>query len=252
MTAEEFCVDFWLKADSIRDYCRIFNRPSEPGSWSTNCYQIRFNDAQQLQAISDGSVSLTADGTVETGKWYHVIYEVSKAPTGDTCVYYGTFQLSDESSILYHHSIGFDTPVMQATAPLRIGKSAGGDYPPYFCGYFDDVKIYNYPAVGLQVSTEPDVDLPLRYELSQNYPNPFNPITQIQFTIPENQKVTLIIYDILGRKVRTMVNDNMTSGKYLKTWNGTNDLGVNVASGVYFYRLKTDNYVKVRKMILIR
>ena len=252
LTSEEFCIDLWIKADSIRDYCRIFNRPSEPGSWSTNNYQIRFDDAQQLQAISDGSVTLTADHTIETNKWYHVIYEVKKAPTGDTYIYYGTFQLSDESSVLYHHSIGFDIPVMMSTAPLRIGKAAVGDYPPYFCGYFDDVKIYNYPAAGLQVSTEPDVNLPLKYELSQNYPNPFNPTTQIQFIIPENQTVTLIIYDILGRKVRTLVNKEMSVGKYLKTWNGINDSGSNVASGIYFYRLKTDNYMKVRKMVLIR
>jgi len=253
LTAEEFCVDFWLKADSIRDYCRILNRPSEPGSWSTNNYQIRFDDAKHLQAISDGSVTLTADGTVETGKWYHVIYEVRKADAGDTCAYYAALDLRDENDGRLSLKIAaFDTPVMMSTAPLRIGKSAGGDYPPYFCGYFDDIKIYNYPAAELSSGISDEVKLPLKYELSQNYPNPFNPTTQIQFTIPENQTVTLTIYDVLGRKVRTLVNSEMTVGKYLKTWNGINDSGANVASGVYFYRLKTDNYIKVRKMILMR
>jgi hypothetical protein len=252
LASEEFTVDLWLNADSLRDYCRIFNRPLSVGSWYENNYQIRFNNAGNFQAISDGSVTLTADNfTVELGKWYHLVYEVRKASASDTCNYYATFQVSDQNSVLFQQSVGFDQMPIQAMAPLRIGKSTDGDYPPYFAGYFDDIKVYNY-AVGGFSATDGEMTVPLKYKLSQNYPNPFNPTTQIRFEIPETQNVTLTIYDILGRNIRTMVNSEMSAGKYTKTWDGLDKSGSQVASGIYFYRLQTNNFVKVRKMVLVR
>jgi len=257
LAAEEFCVDFWFNAYRIDNYCRILNKPSVASQWWNNNYQIRFNDAQQLQAISDGSVSFTTDITIEVGKWYHVIYEVRKAPEGDTVAYYGAFQVKDETDeVLFFDYAGFDNPVILAQAPLRIGKAAFGDYPPYFQGYIDEVKIYNYPAVGLLdeiLSVEPNtVDVPLKYELAQNYPNPFNPSTEIRFVVPKRQKVTLTVYDLLGNHVKTLVDKVVTAGKHTVSWDGTNEFGQRVASGVYLYRLQTEGLTKVRKMVLVR
>lgn len=258
LNSETFAIDFWFSADTIKTYCRILNRPGSPSSWSTNNYQIRTNDQEQLEAICDGSVSITTDCTIEPNKWYHVLFEVQKAPEGDTCVYYGTFQLNDESDQeLYLGYAGFDVMPLQSTAPLRIGKagtSTGPEaYPPFFKGYLDNIKIYNYPAIGLlPVGISESENVPLRYELSQNYPNPFNPSTQIQFVIPTNQQVTLTIYDILGREVRTLVDGKMEAGRHVKRWDGDNNYGSNVASGIYFYRLEAKDYIKVRKMVLIR
>jgi len=93
---------------------------------------------------------------------------------------------------------------------------------------------------------------PNDYKLAQNYPNPFNPTTQIQFTLPLKKEVTLTVYDLMGRKVKTLVNKTMEQGTYEMEWNGTNNNGHQVASGVYIYRLKAGNVVKSKKMTLIR
>jgi len=262
LTAETFAVDFWVKMDTIKTYCRILNRPGSPASWSTNNYQVRTNDVQQLQAISDGSVTFTTDITIEPNKWYHVIYEVQEAPAGDTCAYYGAFKLNDENDQqLFFDYSGFDTPPLASTAPLRIGKagtSAGPEaYPPFFKGYYDDIKIYNYAAVGLLkgiVAVKPEIsnNIPLKFELYQNYPNPFNPSTEILFTIPNQQRVKLTVYNLLGEEVKVLVDETMASGKYKINWDGTNKLGIQVTSGVYFYELRAKELVKMRKMLLLR
>jgi hypothetical protein len=93
---------------------------------------------------------------------------------------------------------------------------------------------------------------PFRFSLSQNYPNPFNPQTEIRFSLGSMEKVDLEIYDILGRKVRTLVHDQRNAGEYVVRWEGRNDSGLAVSSGVYFYRLNTGTFVQVKKMLLLR
>lgn len=254
LTSEEFCVDFWLKADSIIDYCRILNRPSDASSYSNNSYQIRFNNTKKIQAMADSRLTLTSTITVEANTWYHVIFEVKKAAEGDTCGYYGAFEVLNAQNERISYSTGvFDTPVNNAMAPLRIGKAAGGTYPAYFKGYIDDVKIYNYPVAGINPNAVKESNvIPSEYILSQNYPNPFNPTTQIHFSIPRNQMVSLVVYDVLGRKVKSLLDSKMPAGQYNLTWDAKNDYGLDVASGIYFYTLKSDNCQKVKKMILMR
>ena len=89
---------------------------------------------------------------------------------------------------------------------------------------------------------------PFKFELSQNYPNPFNPTTQIAYTIQKAGKVELKIYDVLGREVMTLVNKEMTPGKYTADF----DAG-NLASGVYIYRIQAGSeFAAVKKMVLIK
>jgi 1,4-alpha-glucan branching enzyme len=85
------------------------------------------------------------------------------------------------------------------------------------------------------------------YKLSQNYPNPFNPSTIIKYQIPEAGNVTLKIYDILGREVKTLVNEYQRSGTYEVAFSATN-----LSSGIYFYQIRTNNFVSTKKMILIK
>jgi hypothetical protein len=87
--------------------------------------------------------------------------------------------------------------------------------------------------------------VPTVYSLSQNYPNPFNPVTRIRFGLPERSNVSLRIYDMLGREISTLINGNLNAGSYETDWNGTN-----VSSGVYFYRLTTNNFTDTKRMIL--
>ncbi|NOS86391.1 MAG: T9SS type A sorting domain-containing protein, partial [Ignavibacteria bacterium] len=90
------------------------------------------------------------------------------------------------------------------------------------------------------------------YYLSQNYPNPFNPQTKIKFAIPSNLKghtstVRLIIYDLLGREVATLVNEALKPGTYEADWDASN-----YSSGVYFYKIITESFVETKKMILMK
>ncbi len=89
--------------------------------------------------------------------------------------------------------------------------------------------------------------------LEQNYPNPFNPSTKIKFTIPvtlsevEGSLVTLKVYDVLGNEVTTLVNEELSAGEYELDFNATN-----LTSGIYFYRLKSEDFIQTKKMILLK
>lgn len=105
-------------------------------------------------------------------------------------------------------------------------------------------KTTNGGVIGInQISTE----IPQGFSLEQNYPNPFNPVTNIKFSIPKSGNVKLVIYDISGREVRRLVDQNLNAGYYNSDFNAAN-----LASGVYFYRLEAKDFTDVKKMILIK
>ena len=88
---------------------------------------------------------------------------------------------------------------------------------------------------------------PKEFKLEQNFPNPFNPTTTIQYQLPQDAKVTLKVYDILGSEVATLINAEQEAGYYEVNWNASN-----LASGVYIYRLQTGSFVSEKKMMLLR
>jgi len=94
--------------------------------------------------------------------------------------------------------------------------------------------------------------VPVDYGLNQNYPNPFNPTTEISFALPQASFVTLDIYNVLGQRVNSLVNGELPAGEHTVTWNGTNDAGGSVASGVYFYRLTAGDFVQTKKMMMLK
>ena len=108
-----------------------------------------------------------------------------------------------------------------------------------------DVVISDAKISKLRVTGE---ILPTVYSLEQNYPNPFNPSTVIEFSLPEDVKnVKLSIYNVLGEKVTELVNTSLVAGKYSYTWNASA-----VATGMYICELRTDKYVSVKKMLLLK
>ncbi len=90
------------------------------------------------------------------------------------------------------------------------------------------------------------------YDLMQNYPNPFNPVTTISWQLPEVGFVTLKIYDILGREVTTLVNEELAAGNHEVEFNSHSGEVRNLSSGIYFYQLKAGDYINTRKMVLIK
>jgi hypothetical protein len=90
------------------------------------------------------------------------------------------------------------------------------------------------------------------FSLDQNFPNPFNPTTKIRFTTAEDSHARLIVYDVAGRVVRTLVNDRLRADHYELVWDGKNNSGRHVSSGVYFYQLKAGKFTKTRKMLMLK
>lgn len=95
-------------------------------------------------------------------------------------------------------------------------------------------------------------NIPLKYELHQNYPNPFNPSTTIKYDLKNDGKVSLVIYDIIGREVIKLVDWNEEAGYKSVTWDGRNKTGSQISSGVYFYTLRTGDFVKTVKMVFVK
>ena len=97
-----------------------------------------------------------------------------------------------------------------------------------------------------------DRDTPTDFVLEQNYPNPFNPGTSIKFEIPADGYVELTVYDVSGREVRTLAQRSFAAGPHAVPWDGRNSAGVEVSSGVYFYKLTVAGNTQLRKMVMIR
>ncbi|MEP4922934.1 MAG: T9SS type A sorting domain-containing protein, partial [Balneola sp.] len=103
-------------------------------------------------------------------------------------------------------------------------------------------------TTGTSVSDEPEIELPTSVELQQNYPNPFNPSTSIGFGLPQSAKVTLEVFDVLGRKVATLLNaQNKTAGRHTINFDA-----LNLASGMYIYRLQAGSSIITKKLTLIK
>ena len=115
--------------------------------------------------------------------------------------------------------------------------------------YFDDLQV---EKIGSATDVSNDKIIPAKFTVFQNYPNPFNPSTTISYSIPTNSLVSLRIYDILGREVKTLVNSEQRAGVYNMVWNGENNFGNKVASGIYIYRVIAGNNIQTKKMILMK
>ena len=120
-------------------------------------------------------------------------------------------------------------------------SSGNGDY---------DVWLIKTDSNG-NLETSTIVGLPTKYTLSQPYPNPFNPITSFRYELPEKSHVTIEIYDMLGREVRTLVNTTQDAGFNSVIWNATNDYGKPVSAGVYLYQIHAGDFRQTRKMVLL-
>jgi hypothetical protein len=136
-------------------------------------------------------------------------------------------------------------------ASTLIGASAAG--PIVTLAYRTDSLLTS-------VASQSIGDVPQTYTLEQNYPNPFNPVTQIRFGLPRQSNVTLTIFNTVGQKVATLAEGVRAAGYHEITWDGRNQAGTNVASGVYFYRLEarsadsgpSGSFIDIKKMVLLK
>jgi len=123
-----------------------------------------------------------------------------------------------------------------------------------YVSQFDTISPYTecrIEAIIITGSSDNSIS-PLNNVLHQNYPNPFNPVTTISYQLPLDSEVELIIYNIKGQKVKTLVNETIPAGEHSVVWNGKSDQDRSVSSGIYFYKLKTKEDSKIKKMILLK
>jgi hypothetical protein len=150
--------------------------------------------------------------------------------------------------------IAFDGPMgiwMEKEQSVSLIKGSNTIQLEFLWGWMD----LDYLTVPKSLTTGAKTTagtLPLRFFLEQNFPNPFNPSTVIHYQISAKSQVQLVVYDLLGRLVATLVNAIEESGTHSVIWNGRNDEGEEMSSGIYFYRLKTESSVISKKMVLLK
>jgi predicted CXXCH cytochrome family protein len=127
---------------------------------------------------------------------------------------------------------------------VKADRSTGVHNPKFITKLLEDAIA---DLSTLVVSVNEFEGTPTNYSLSQNYPNPFNPSTTIEFSIPEAGTVKLVVYDALGKEISVLENKELAAGKYSYNWNAGD-----LASGIYFYKMESNNFVQVRKMLLVK
>ena len=142
-----------------------------------------------------------------------------------------------------------------------IWPSSAGDLPYLYHKFTMDIlsgqglseeDVFEFMASLTSDIVQGNTEIPHQYQLIQNYPNPFNQMTMLTFLLKINVEVKLEIYNILGQKIKTLVNSHLQAGQHRYLWDGCNDSGIPVSSGVYIYRIKAAEFIKVKKMVLIR
>jgi len=142
----------------------------------------------------------------------------------------------------------------------RQGNVTLGTSGQIICEIPGEIDLISAVAVDLNgdvidVVTEPmkkAETLPVQFSLAQNYPNPFNPQTEIAFSIPHTSRVSISVINVLGRHVSSLIDRQIEAGIHTVMWDGTDESGNRVASGVYFYRIEAGDYVESRKMVLLK
>ena len=128
----------------------------------------------------------------------------------------------------------------------------------FFLGDLEDIQdFYIYSNLvmiptGGNVSLVDVVVIPEKFTIHQNYPNPFNPFTTLRYDLPENALVNIIIYDMLGRHVKTLINQTQDAGYKSVIWDATNDYGKPVSAGIYLYQIQAGEYISTKKMVLLK
>lgn len=156
----------------------------------------------------------------------------------------------------------FSSPLFDVTslADTAFGICNLEEYTPYFWrvnatsakGTSDWSETWRFTTGNETQVVQLERDNALKFQLSQNYPNPFNPITTIKYELPKPTHVELIIYNILGQKVKQLVNQDHVAGIFTINWDGLNQVGLPVASGVYLYVIRTPEFSQTKKMIILK
>ncbi|UCC79127.1 MAG: T9SS type A sorting domain-containing protein [Candidatus Zixiibacteriota bacterium] len=158
------------------------------------------------------------------------------------------FDSPDDYQLLYNWPTAFLARLaFDATSNAADGLLIGYDFFP-----FDTAFVPSGAMNPTGIENGQGDPLPARFALAQNYPNPFNAGTIINYTVPLKSHIKIEVYDLLGRKVNTLIDKSQLAGEYQIRWDGRDSQGQALSTGIYFYRLRADNFAETRKMILMK
>lgn len=250
----------WLPVDAnLTDTYYLWNSDAFPGGTLGKIAVIASDGVNTGEAETNVSfsvaqkrptVTITNPATNTTFRGDHILaltasgYDPEDGTLPDSAFVFSSNinGLLGKGSPLYVNRISNGTHTITVRATDKAGNIA-----------IDSIKLL---VVATDVEREKNT-LPNSFALSQNYPNPFNPTTTIQFDVPVSSNLSIAIYNILGQQVKELVHDRFEGGRYSVVWDGRNQSGVSVSSGVYFVRMQASNgrqssFVKVTKMVLVR
>ena len=224
------------------------------------------NDAPgsfSLVTPEDSAEVIITSESVANGATIDVSWTISEDIEGDTIAYgfllfNGAYSV--ETPAIYSADVDLTELMIPHSAVIPLLETVG--FQSLSCDWMvfatdgqdttmsDDIRtlfIDARPVLSVDESMVPEV-----FALHQNYPNPFNPITTINYDIPESQVVTIMIYDIMGREVRSLVNEFQEVGFRSVRWDATDNLGKGVSAGMYVYAIQAGDFRQVRKMVLLK
>jgi hypothetical protein len=224
--------------------------PISHGNWE-NRWKISITNKKIRWTVKTSSGIKDLDS--ETELVLDSLYNVTAIYDGNDFEVYLNGELDAFSS--------FSGSILTTNIDLIFAQVLPGNNNFNYKGVLDDIRIYNYAIPYSEIQalydintsvTENNPEIPLENYLYQNYPNPFNGQSVIKFNLRKSGEVNLEVYNILGKKVRNLINKEMPNGFHSVTWDGRNDKGERVSSGVYFYKLKASGFSLSRKMIFLQ
>jgi hypothetical protein len=258
--------------DGLDDYIRIQNHPSlNFVNGITVVFWMRIDEFFEREAhpVSHGNwenrwkVSITGTKVRWTVKTVDGIRDLDTEQNVSTGIYYNVSVVyADERMEIYINgqpeSSSFWTgEISQTSIDFMIGQVLPGNSNYNFKGIIDDVHIFNYALSSSEIEdmynqstpieSQTISDIPKIFLLAQNYPNPFNPSTIIRYQLPVASDVLLTIYDLLGRQIDILYSGNQNAGYYNLQWNASK-----YASGIYYYKLETDSFVDIKRMLFLK
>ena len=230
-----------IKDDSARDggwFVREYNATKDNIAYDSKLYMYVKCDVPDVQirfvVDDDGS---SGDSGYETSRWFDI------TATGDDWQVISLDLASDPVYGWINGNGAIESTDEVSVSSIQLQCAEDVDAVLYF-------DILTERPAGTDAVTFNT--LPEKFVLHQNYPNPFNPTTHIQFDLPKAMDVKLVIYDITGHKVTTLINTHMDAGYKNIVWNGTNDYGKTISSGIYIYRIIAGNNIETMKMSYIK
>ncbi len=265
-TDSSMTIALWIMPDSVspggaKPMSKWYSAPQE-GDWllslssqdscGGDCVSYYFGFANyNVYGTNSGWFSISphdVDYYLILGEWNFIAVTFD---TGFVNLYYNGDLIYTDTTIIKYTSLN-----EYGTDDIYIGRYHTGNPGYSFKGGLDEIRIYNRPLSAGEINdiynqvtlVENNVNnLPEEFALSQNYPNPFNPNTKIKYSVPQLSQVQIKVFDIIGNKIETLVNEEKHAGQYEVEFNARS-----LASGIYFYQLKSDSFLKTKKMVLMK